>query len=99
MTDIEAARRFWDAEAEHRSHTSWLEQPEFSLYALRQIDPANAEWPVDWFQILLRGRSFSRGLSIGCGAGAFERDIANHLLCKQIFACDMSYASLRSAQR
>jgi SAM-dependent methyltransferase len=97
VTDFDAARAFWDAESEHHSHTSWLEHPEFSLYALRQIDPVNAEWPVDWFQIGLRGRRFRRGLSIGCGAGAFERDIAHHDLCDEIFAFDASYASLRAA--
>jgi SAM-dependent methyltransferase len=97
VTDFDAARAFWDAESEHHSHTSWLEHPEFSLYALRQIDPVNAEWPVDWFQIWLRGRRFRRALSIGCGTGAFERDIASHNLCDEIFAFDASYASLRAA--
>jgi SAM-dependent methyltransferase len=97
VTDFDAARAFWDAESERHSHTSWLEHPEFSLYALRQIDPVNAEWPVDWFQIWLRGRRFRRGLSIGCGTGAFERDIASHNLCDEIFAFDASYASLRAA--
>ena len=99
VTDLEAAHSFWDAEARRSTHTSWLEHAPFSLYALRQIDPVNAEWPVDWFQIWLRGRRFKRGLSIGCGAGAFERDIIHHGLCDRIDAFDASLAALAVARR
>jgi SAM-dependent methyltransferase len=91
-------RAFWDRETESPSHTSWLEHPAIRLYTLRQIDPIDAEWPVDWFKIWLQGRRFARGLSIGCGSGPFERDLIGHDLCDRIDAFDASLQSIRIAQ-
>ena len=91
-------RAFWDRETESPSHTSWLEHPAIRLYTLRQIDPIDAEWPVDWFNNWLKGRRFARGLSIGCGSGPFERDLIGHDLCDRIDAFDASLQSIRIAQ-
>jgi SAM-dependent methyltransferase len=94
---LSESQAFWDREAIQRTHTSWLEDPALSLYALRQIDPINAEWPVDWFTIWLKGRRFRRGLSVGCGSGEFERDLARHKLCDRIDAFDASFRSVAMA--
>ena len=59
----------------------------------------DGEWPVDWFTIWLRGRRFRRGLSVGCGAGEFERDLARHKLCERLDAFDASVASVRLASQ
>jgi SAM-dependent methyltransferase len=99
VSDLRESQAFWDREAVRRSHTSWLEHPDISLYALRQIDPMNAEWPVDWFMIWLKGRRFQRGLSIGCGSGEFERDLARHKLCERLDAFDASFRSVMLASR
>lgn len=98
MSDFDSSRAFWDREIERRSHTSWLEHPAISLYVLRQIEPVNAEWPVDWFVMWLNGRRFRRGLSIGCGSGPFERDLIQHDLCDHIDAFDASVLSIREAR-
>ena len=97
LSDLDHSRGFWDREIESPSHTSWLEQPAFRLYTLREIDPVDAEWPVDWFNIWLGGRRFHRGLSIGCGSGPFERDLIQHDLCDRIEAFDASFLSIRAA--
>jgi SAM-dependent methyltransferase len=102
MNDVSPLREsqaFWDREATQRTHTSWLEDPTISLYALQQIDPINAEWPVDWFTLWLKGRRFRRGLSIGCGTGEFERDLARHKLCDRIDAFDASFRSVLFASQ
>ena len=98
LSDLNVTQAFWDRETEEPTHTSWLSHPAFSLYALRRIDPLDPEWPVDWFTLWLRGRRFRRGLSVGCGAGAFERDIARHGLCDRIDAFDASITSIRRAR-
>jgi hypothetical protein len=59
--------RILDREVVQRTHTSWLEYPEIRLYTLRQIDPVNAEWPVDWFTIWLKGRRFGRAVTSTTG--------------------------------
>jgi SAM-dependent methyltransferase len=97
LSDFDHSRGFWDREIESPSHTSWLEHPAFRLYTLREIDPVDAEWPVDWFKIWLRGRRFDRGLSIGSGSGPFERDLIQHNLCDRIEAFDASFGSIRVA--
>ena len=55
-------------------------------------------WPLDWLQSKLPGRRFRRALSIGCGAGALERDLIRRDLVDKVDAFDGSTNSLRVAR-
>lgn len=55
-------------------------------------------WPLDWLQARLPGRRFRRALSIGCGAGALERDLIRRDLVDAVDAFDGSTNSLRVAR-
>lgn len=89
---------FWDREVVEQTHVSWMQHPLVHDYINRSIGGDRAQWPVDWFQGWLRGRRFGRALSIGCGAGALERDLLLHGLCDSIDAFDGSLVSLSVAQ-
>jgi SAM-dependent methyltransferase len=68
----------------------------------RQISGDPGLWPMDWFERWLldpprNGRRFRRGLSVGCGAGALERDLMRRGICETIDAFDGSSESIRVA--
>lgn len=89
------AGQFWDREILEQSHVSWLEHPLIRAYVNEQI----GGWPFDWFERWLGGRRFERALSIGCGAGALERDLVRRGICASVDAFDGSVGSLRLAQQ
>ncbi|HYH44071.1 MAG TPA: class I SAM-dependent methyltransferase [Thermoanaerobaculia bacterium] len=53
----------------------------------------------DWFVARLNGRTFERGLSIGCGVGNLEREAIRRNVCASIDAFDASLGSLLAARR
>jgi SAM-dependent methyltransferase len=55
-------------------------------------------WPMDWFARTLGGRRLEHALSIGCGAGALERDLVQRDLCDHVDAFDGSQVSLDVAR-
>lgn len=89
------AGQFWDREILEQSHVSWLEHPLIRAYVNEQI----GGWPFDWFERWLGGRRFERAMSIGCGAGALERDLVRRGICASVDAFDGSVGSLRLAQQ
>lgn len=91
---------FWDKEIVARTHQSWMAHPDVREYINRRISRgAEGLWPLDWLQTsMLNGRSFERGLSIGCGTGAMERDLVRRGICKSLDAIDGSVGSLAVAR-
>jgi SAM-dependent methyltransferase len=89
---------FWDREVVERHHVEWMSLPAVRAYLNRAIGGDAPRWPIDWFQSWLHGRRFARALSIGCGAGALERDLIRHGLCDTIDAFDGSITSLHLAR-
>jgi SAM-dependent methyltransferase len=63
----------------------------------RRVSGSEDEWPLDWFARIIRGRQFGRGLSWGCGLGAFERAAIRAGIVTEIDAFDVSAASLEEA--
>ncbi|HKA36703.1 MAG TPA: class I SAM-dependent methyltransferase [Thermoanaerobaculia bacterium] len=64
----------------------------------RRISGSEHEWPVDWFARITGGGKFRRGLSWGCGLGAFERSAMRAGLVEEIDAFDVSSQSLEEAR-
>jgi O-antigen biosynthesis protein len=97
MTD--ASRTFWDREIQRPTHVEWMAIPAVAETIHRRVGGGTALWPLDWFERAYPGTKFERALSIGCGAGALERDLVRRGLCATVDAFDGSIASLAAARR
>jgi SAM-dependent methyltransferase len=91
------AADFWDREISEKSHVSWLESEQIREYVNDLVAGEPGLWPFDWFQSKFPHR-FERGLSIGCGTGALERDVIAREICSEVDAFDLSPASIESAR-
>jgi SAM-dependent methyltransferase len=89
---------FWDHEVVLRHHVEWMSLPAIRAYINRSIGGEEPRWPIDWFQWWLGERRFDSALSIGCGAGALERDLIRRNLCRSVDAFDASVTSLHMAR-
>src|SRR5712692_2502302 len=92
---------FWDREVSIEAFhaTNWMHDPMIREYINASIGgPDHPRWPFHWFVDWLGPRRFARGLSIGCGTGALERDIVRRNLCDTVDAFDGSLASLAAAR-
>jgi SAM-dependent methyltransferase len=93
------ATEFWDREVVQPQHSSWLHDWWLREYANTLIGGDIPLWPMDWFQRWLRGRTFGRALTIGCGTGGLERDLVRRDLVERIDAFDGSVGSLALAAK
>jgi SAM-dependent methyltransferase len=96
-TNDRIAKEFWDKEVVEHTHVSWMGDPLVRAYINQSISGSPDRWPLDWFQAFLDGRTFARGLSIGCGSGGLERDLLSRGICAQMDAFDGSAESIRIA--
>lgn len=90
---------FWDREVVEKQHVPWMAIPKVRLYLNRLIGAGEALWPIELFERFLKGRTFDRALSIGCGSGALERELLRRGLCRSMDAFDGSVMSLLQARR
>ena len=96
----EKAAAFWDANREKAKDPAfWMAHPLCRQAINRRITGSPHEWPLDWFKRVYGGRPFARGVSWGCGLGAFERAAVKIGLVREIDAFDISPASLEDARR
>jgi SAM-dependent methyltransferase len=65
----------------------------------RRVSGNPHEWPLDWFRRVHASTSFSRGVSWGCGLGAFERAAIRAGIVRETDAFDISPRSLEDARR
>lgn len=93
----EVAKRFWDREVVAQTHRSWMADPAVRAYINESVSGSPDVWTGDWFVSFLAGRTFERALSVGCGAGALERDLVTRGVCRTIDAFDGSTESIRIA--
>lgn len=96
-TNDRIAKEFWDREVVEQTHVSWMADPLIRAYINESISGSPHRWPLDWFQSFVGGRTFTRGLSVGCGSGGLERDLLARGVCEQIDAFDGSAESIRIA--
>jgi SAM-dependent methyltransferase len=96
-TNDRIAKEFWDREVVEQTHVSWMGDPLIRAYINESISGSPHGWPLDWFQSFLGGRTFARGLSIGCGSGGLERDLLARGICREMDAFDGSAESIRLA--
>lgn len=99
MSELGKAGEFWDREIAAPTHVSWMEDPLILRSIHERIGGAMPASAGDWFVARLNGRTFERGLSIGCGVGNLEREAVRRNVCRKIDAFDGSVHSLRVAKR
>ena len=93
-------REFWDAHREKSKDPAyWMAHPLCRQAINRRVSGDPHEWPLDWFRRVHATRPFERGVSWGCGLGAFERAAIRTGLVRAIDAFDISPASLEDARR
>ena len=94
----EQASHFWDREVVAQEYQSWMTHPRVRQIINAAVAGSPQAWPLDWFATWLEGRTFQRGLSIGCGAGVLERDLIARNLCGEIDGFDGSARSIHIAK-
>jgi SAM-dependent methyltransferase len=99
MSDVTRAGAFWDRELTDPLHTSWMADLRVRHRINTMIGGSEMLWPVEWLERETAGRTFERGLSVGCGTGPLERQLIERNFCRTIDAFDGSLASLHIARK
>ncbi len=96
----EAAARFWDENREKAKDPAyWMAHPLCRQAINRRVSGSPHEWPLDWFKRVHAANPFERGVSWGCGLGAFERVAVRTGIARAVDAFDISPKSLDDARR
>ena len=89
--------RFWSRAALEGGIVTWMHEPTVRAYINRGVTGDANTWPMEWFERAYASSPFERGLSIGCGDGALERDVRRKNICRRVTGIDISPESLRLA--
>jgi len=94
------AGEYWDAQVISREAetTLWMSAPEIRDYIAQNIGGDRPRFGVEWLRDVTH-RRFERALSIGCGAGGFERSLVSLDICDRVDAFDAGVFSLTQARR
>jgi SAM-dependent methyltransferase len=99
-TTATKAAQYWDQNREKSKDPAyWMAHPACRQAINRRVSGSPHEWPLDWFKRVYAPRAFGRGVSWGCGLGAFERSARRLDVVRDIDAFDVSEASLDDARR
>jgi SAM-dependent methyltransferase len=78
----------------------WQAHPAVREAINARISGDPAVWPLDWFRGAFADRlPLARALSIGCGAGALERDLVAKGICERITGIDVAGPPLEKARQ
>jgi SAM-dependent methyltransferase len=95
-----AAARYWDENREKAKDPAyWMAHPLCRQAINRRVSGNPHEWPLDWLRRVHLAEPFARGVSWGCGLGAFERSAIRGGVAREIDAFDISLRSLEDARR
>jgi len=97
---LSRAASFWDENREKSKDPGyWMAHPLCRQAINRRVSGSIHEWPLDWFKRVHVARPFERGVSWGCGLGAFERAAIRTGIARAVDAFDVSSKSLEDARR
>ena len=92
--------KFWNENREKANDPAfWMAHPLCRRAINRRVSGSPHEWPLDWFKRVHAAVPFRRGITWGCGLGAFERAVIRSGIVARIDAFDVSEASLADARR
>lgn len=99
-SESDTVARYWDENREKsKDPTYWMAHPLCRQAINRRVSGNPNEWPLEWFSRAHGSVPFGRGVSWGCGLGAFERDAIRKKLVRDVDAFDISSASLEDARQ
>lgn len=90
--------RYWARAFAHGGITTWMSEPVARRYINESITGDPNVWPLEWFMQRFARTPFERGVSLGCGDGALERDVRRKNICRQLVGIDISEGALRLAR-
>jgi len=90
--------RYWGAVHSTEGPRTWLQDRFVRSIVNERISGSKQRWPLDWFCGLGFG-VFDRALSLGCGTGALERDLARRGLVRTCLGLDISEAAIAHSRR
>lgn len=92
--------KMWDGEAVERQNRftlNWLSH-ETIVSRVNKVRFGDPEvWPDMWFKEHFVPQPVDRALSLGCGAGEFERCLLSLGICNFLDACDISRPAIKKA--
>lgn len=91
--------RFWNRTHDHGGSATWSQEPGVRQVINRRITGDEHQWPVEWFASKIADGAYPRVLSLGCGTGALERDLASKGLCETAVGLDISERALELARQ
>ncbi len=91
--------RFWNRTHQHGGATTWGQEAGVRQAINRRITGNEHQWPVEWFASEIAKEAYPRVLSLGCGVGALERDLASKGLCGAALGVDLSEQALEIARQ
>jgi 2-polyprenyl-3-methyl-5-hydroxy-6-metoxy-1,4-benzoquinol methylase len=91
------AARFWGRTFRHGGISTWMHEAGVRAYINESVTGGPNVWPMEWLRQLLGARAFDKGLSLGCGDGALERDIRRKNICRDVLGIDASSEALTIA--
>lgn len=94
--------RAWAQPAGHQRSASlgWLAHPRVRAAVNRRVTGSADRWMVEWLAApLAADLPLRRALSIGCGLGSLERDLASRGLVVEIEGVDLEPAAIAEAER
>jgi O-antigen biosynthesis protein len=92
---------YWN-ELEHHQDVShfWMAHPRVRAMINRRVTGDPELWPTGWFRREFGSRMpFARALSIGCGQGNLERDLATRGIVSSVTGIDVAPAPLAFATK
>ncbi len=94
-----AVARYWDENREKSKDPAyWMAHPLCRQAINRRVSGNPHEWPLDWLKRVHATEPFARGVSWGCGLGAFERAAIKTGIVRAMDAFDISPRSLEDAR-
>jgi SAM-dependent methyltransferase len=97
---LNTVAKFWDQRHSRDVATDyWTSHPIISQYVHSIIAP-DSSTILEWFaKNFAKGKTFERGISLGCGTGAAERQALEIGLCRSIDGFDISRDSVEAAKQ
>lgn len=77
---------------------TWMQEPAVRRAINRAITGSENRWPMEWLQERYVPQPQARGLSLGCGTGALERDVIQKGICESVLGLDLAPAVLALAE-
>ncbi len=92
---------YWENLARHDGGACideiWLNHPLVRAEVNRRVSGEASLWPTHWLRRQIT-EPLATGLSIGCGTGAFERDVVSQNIVREIIGIDRATVPLERAR-